>query len=76
MVLFNAAELAEFIQFARQRIDNLHALEKFPAAFLVAPIFLILSGVELLSQVVVLVLQRRDISLLRSQLHYFLPKLM
>ena len=56
VLFFNPVQLTELIKFSNERIDNLHAFEKFGTALLVASIFLTLSGIVLALKVGHLVL--------------------
>ena len=72
VILLNPVQLTELVQFGHQRVNHLHAFEKFCTAFLVTSVLLTLSRAVFALEVRKLVLEGRHIPLLRSQLHHFL----
>ena len=72
VILLNPVQLTELVQFGHQRVNHLHAFEKFCSAFLVASVLLTLRRVVFALEVRKLILERRHVALFRPQLHHFL----
>ena len=72
VILLNPVQLTELIQFGHQRVNHLHAFEKFCTTFLVTSVLLTLRRAVFALEVRKLVLEGCHIPLLRPQLHHFL----